>query len=506
MEQNKMNVVIVMADQFHPKALGCMGHPVVKTPNLDRLAAENVMFTNAVTSCPLCQPARVSMLTGMYPHATQIYDNNEDKQTRPDLVSMGAYFHEQGYFTGTTGKYHAEVLTNAGFDYRINVAEYTDFLKARDKEFATDYAGPSLEEYPSPSIGCGISPLEDDETRTAFEADSALRFLEEREQEKPFFLWMNFDAPHGPYYLSRKYASMYDPEAIAAHEFDYDLLPPEQRAWTECRSYNRMTDAMLRQALAFYYGSISEVDFHFGRIIDRLKQQGIYDNTIVIFLADHGDHAGDHRIVNKGFAYDSTLKIPFMVHVPKTDVSGKYADLVQNVDIFPTLCDLLGLQKPEILQGNSFAGLLCGELRGNYSPRQYTFSDEYYYRTIRTATHKLIYAPPHLSWGDGQRFTSQLYDLEHDPDETINLYDAPEHVEVQTHLKELLLEALCASELPLRPYIRQQITTEEHVSTYGAGYEKRASSRRQTLQGKPSPIISAVYLPTAGDKGWANGG
>ena len=506
MTTEKRNILVVMADQFHAKAMSCMNHPVAKTPNLDIFAAEGVLFTNAFTSCPLCQPARISMLTGMYPHATQIYDNNLDRGSRPDIVSMAAYLHEHGYFTGTTGKYHADALSTPGFDLRIKMSEYTDFLRSRGKEFATDYLGPSFEDFPSPSIGCGVAPLEDGETRTSFEADCALRFLERRDKDKPFFLWMNFDAPHGPYYLSEKYAALYDPDSIPITGNSYAELPPEQQAWIACRSYDKMDDATLRKALAFYYGSISEVDFHFGRIIKRLCDLGLYDDTIIVFLADHGDHAGDHRLVNKSFSYDSTLRIPFIVHVPGTAKSGRLQDFVQNVDLFPTFCDLLGLPKPEMLQGHSFAGIFAPELKSCYCPRPYVFSDEYYYRTIRTSDFKLIYAPPHITWGDDRKFTPQLYDLILDPMETRNRYDDPECEQVKTHLLHLLLDALCMSELPLAPYARQQITGEEHALTYGSGYDKMCIRQRNLLRGVPSPIRSEVYLKSEGLQGWANGG
>jgi arylsulfatase A-like enzyme len=495
MSEIRRNIIIVMDDQHHHRYLGCMGHPVVKTPHLDAFAAASAVFTNAFTSCPLCTPARVSLLTGMYPHATQIYTNNPDVRIRSDLPLLPNALRRHGYHTGTTGKYHADPLGGAEWDMKDDVSRYNHVLGARGKERAGHYLGASLRRYPSPSIACSISPVAEDETRTAYEASAAMRFLDERPKDKPFFLWMNFDAPHGPCHLTRKYAEMYDPASLPLPNYPmekYGQLPLEQREWASFRSYDTMTDDQLRRALAYYCGAVSEVDHHFGALIKRLKTEGIYDDTIVVFLADHGDHAGDHRWVNKSFAYDSTIRIPLLCRVPGA-IPCRHDDLVQNVDLFPSLCDLLGMEKPAGLQGNSLAGLLFPGSTP-YVPRDRIVSEELHYRTVRTKTHKLIYAPPCHPWAGGS-FTSQLYDLEKDPGEWDNLFGIDSVAPARAKLLEMLLDSYCATEHPLEGDL-QKITCTEHFSAYGAAYAAQKSTQDRIAAAEPDDFAWGVYLPS----------
>lgn len=499
------NAIIVLADQLHAGALGCLGHPVVRTPNLDRLAAEGVAYTRAYTTCPLCMPARVSLLTGLHPLATQIYSNNQGRRIRPGLPTIAGHLAAHGFHTGTTGKYHAEPLGDAGFERRIPMDEYAAFLRARGKSWAAGYNIPDLARHPSPSISCSTAPLAEDETRSAFEADCALRFLEERPAERPFLLWMNFDAPHGPYILPPRYAGMYDPAAIRLPAADYDRLPPEQRAWLSARSYDRASDAQLRQALAWYYASITEMDAQLGRVLDRLDASGLAGDTALIFLADHGDHAGERRLVNKSFAYESTIRIPLLARVPGVAGGGRRDDLVQTVDIVPTLCRLLGVAAPPGLHGRVLPGLGAAP---SVPPRSQVLCDELYYRTLVTRDWKLVYAPPHHCWGDGQGFTSQLYHLAEDPGETRNRFEDPACRQVREAMMGGLLAELCAAEIPLLPSDPQAITTTEHQRLYGDGHRRFGAWQRRIIAAHGDHFTPVVHLPTAGglDQGWAGGG
>ena len=496
MKDAKPNILIVMDDQHHHSYFGFLGKRPVRTPNFDEFAKEGVVFSNAFTSCPLCTPARVGLLTGIYPHGTQIYTNNPEERCRPDLPLLPNTFCEHGYFTGTTGKYHAAPLGHAQWDFKGDMDEYVEFLKARGKERGSCYLGPSYDSFPSPSIACSVAPLAEDETRTAYEANMALDFLDARPKDKPFLLWMNFDAPHGPYHLAERYAKMYSPDEMPLPELskeDCESLPPEQKAWASFRSYDTMTGEQLRKALAFYCGSISEVDFHFGRIIQKLKAEGLYENTVIIFLSDHGDHAGDHRWVNKSFAYDSTIRIPMIAHIPgvKPQVRTK---MVQNVDIFPTLCDLLGIPTPDSVQGNSFASLLDPVGYKASRIRDFIISEELHYRTIRTAKHKLVYAPSRYTW-EGGNFTTQLYDMEADPSELRNLAGMNEFDTIKASLLEHLLDAYCSTELPLGGDI-QKITVSEHSEAYGKAYAAQREIQRVILAREADDFKYEVYLPS----------
>lgn len=501
------NILVIMTDQHHAAALGCMGHYLVKTPHLDALAAEGTRFTSAFTVAPLCLPSRNCFLSGVYPHATQVYDNNEDVRRREDLPQMSTVFRDRGYHVGITGKYHLGNLPAPDFAVRMPDDAYANFLTARGKVWAANYWGPSFETHPSPTISCSVSPLEEDETRTAFEADEAMRFITECPRDQPFFLWANFDAPHGPYHLCEKYATMYNPDEIQLKEFHgYDRLPPEQQGWLKTRAYDQLSDDDLKKTLAYYYGAITEVDDHVGRIIAFLKEQNLYEETIILFLADHGDHAGDHRLINKSFAYDSTLRVPLLMRVPGGLPPMVRDEIVQSIDIFPTLCDLTGTEKPALLQGVSFAPLLTKvEEAGDFVARTFALTEESHYRTIRTRTHKLVYASPTARWDGGKSFTSQLYDLVADPDEWTNQYENPDYREVRAELIEKLLGATCASELPQAAYV-QKITVAEHTETYGPNYQKSVAKQAAARGDITEPFTDGVYLRSLKGGDWAGGG
>ena len=507
MSNQRMNVMIVMDDQHNAGAFGFMNHPVVKTPNFDKLAERSVCFTNAISCNGICMPSRLSLLTGTYVHAHGKYDNDSLTPARSGLPSLAKFLGSCGYYCGTTGKYHLGPWPDHGFHYRYDdVNQYSDFLDGRGKRFAS--RGPSLDKYPSPSVFCSISPLEEDETKTAYEAQCAIRFLRERPKDRPFFFWMNFDAPHGPYHLTRKYAEMYDYSSIplvAVPDFGWDRLPREHLEWARTRSYDRMSEEQLKKTLAFYYGSISEVDYHWGRVMTAIEAEGLLENTIIIFISDHGDHAGDHRWVNKAFSYDSTLKTSLLAHLP-TMSSGRFCEeIVQNIDIFPTVCEILGLNCSPLVQGKSFASLLKLDGNGKAGPRTYSLSEELPYRTIRTKRYKLVYAPPHNTWGEGETFTSQLYDLEKDPKEWNNLYNDPEYREIKSELMEKLLEATLASELPISPLV-QKITSKEHELKYGPLYLNIREKARFFREKDLNKFDIKVCVKTRGEEFWAAGG
>ncbi len=504
--QRPLNVLIVLNDQHHAGAFGFAGHPVVQTPHFDRLAQQGMRFSSAITCSGLCLPSRTSLLSGSYVHGHGRYNNDTVTLSRSDFPSLAGHLAAAGYFCGTTGKNHLGNWPGHGFHDHHDMRRYADFLEGRGKRFAE--TGPSLDRYPSPSIFGSVSPVAEDESRTAYEAHCAIQFLRERPKDKPFFLWMNFDAPHGPYHLPRKYAELYDPRSIPLvplPESGWDKLPPEQRAWARTRSYDKLPPQQLRQALAFYYGAITEVDHHWGRVMATLRAEQLLDNTLIIFLADHGDHAGDHRLVNKSFAYDSTLRIPLLVRVPGLARGRVCDEIVQNVDVFPTITELLGLTCPPQVQGRSFAPLLHPKRPGSYQPRAFSLSEELAYRTIRTKRHKLVYAPPHQRWGNHQPFTSQLFDLENDPGEWENLYSHPDYQTIKTELLETLLQATLASELPNTCWT-QDITAQEHHTKYGPAYR----TLRNRIRGFPPQELNRfqvkAYLKTQGNGPWAIGG
>ena len=470
------NVVIILVDEQKADSLPLYGNPIVKTPNLERLAAEGVLFNHAYATCPICVPARVSLMTGRYPHTTGSRSNGFLLQSgERHLVEI---FHHHGYRTGLVGKNHCFQESDlAYFDYLWEAGhqgplEPPNETAAAAKRWLQESGvgrkawGAERNPYPAESLG------------TALVTDHAIHFIEDQ-RKQPFFLWYSIPDPHTPLQTASPYAEMYAPQDVPLPpqlDGEIETKPPAQQIDYQALAGDKVTESEMRQAIAMYYGMNTYIDDQVGRFLDRLDDLGLRENTIILYLSDHGDYMGEHRMIRKSKAlYDCLTHVPLMISWPGTIAAAPPRDeFVCLEDILPTLMDLLGWEIPGGVQGQSFAPLLSGD--GPYTARDAIFGeigiegDPYplaawntfpagsltpdftpqnkkggrgRIKSIRTDTWKLVYYP-------GQPY-GELYNLQEDPWELYNLFEQPAHQSLIQELKGRLLDWLIETEDCLPP-------------------------------------------------------
>jgi choline-sulfatase len=421
------NVLFIAVDDLRPE-LASFGKGMIHSPNIDRLAAMGTAFTNAYCNVPVCGASRASIMTGLQPLRSRFWGSEAMiSEDAPDAVTLHGHFKANGYYTAAMGKilHHASdraedynepnwkpgVGGGAGRDYQMpeNIAI------ASGKNF--DGRGPAFER----------GAVADTAYRDGKIADRAVDFLAQTQVQRkgdkqPFFLAVGFMKPHLPFNAPEKYWAMYD-------EADIQLPPTYYRAEGtpavihhnsgELRNYSGVPkDEILPEDYAKnlihgYYASISYMDAQLGRVLDALEASGEADNTIIVFWGDHGWNLGDHAMWCKHTPFNTSLRVPLIFSAPG-QTPGRSPAMVEYVDIFPTLCDLAGIEKPAQLQGKSLAPLL-------EDPAQ-DWSDAVFTRW-KEADNITTTRYSYTEWYDdeGDRFARTLFDHDTDSLEVINL-------------------------------------------------------------------------------------
>jgi len=411
------NVVFIFSDQQHYQAMGFVDD-FYDTPNLDELAAASVVFEHSFVTTPQCSPSRSSMMTGLYPHKTGVMNNvGAAGGAELELPTIGKRLQDAGYLTGFIGKWHLgdEELANSGWDVGKGSNDGT-------------------------TADAALSPYE----RTT---ETALSFLDEHAGgEKPLFMSLMYLDPHDIYYFQNR--PNRDParveEAVLPeswHEEDLATKPWPQLAFMEANQGQIIHGAEEEEwqyYRDYYRQKVELLDGHVGRVLAALKANGMWDNTIVVYSSDHGDMDTFHKLIFKGpFMYEHMIRVPTLVRVPPG--MGGVAPYVErehdwvNVDILPTVLELVGLEAPEV-DGISYKPLLTGGDQG--AAREFVVT-QYYgkqqwvnpIRSIRTHEFKYnLYV----------QFGEELYDLETDPEEIVNLAGDPEYAQVKADLRSTL--------------------------------------------------------------------
>lgn len=333
------NLLFIMSDQHRGDFLGCAGHPLMQTPSLDRLAAQGTRFDRAYTSWPLCVPARMSLITGRYPHSHgapgNIYALPPTEQT------IGHYLKGLGYRTAAVGKMHfQDADQNHGFDYRI---ERPDF----EKEAGVQRRAHT--ERSRDGKDWGIAPWSEAETYEHYVADKTIAWLEGH-REQPFCAWCSFSAPHPPYLAAPELFDLY---AGKVH------LPPQNPNDKTAGEYSE-ADALT--ILTAYMANITLVDRNLGRVLAALNRLGLADRTIVVYTSDHGEMAYQRHRFGKGVMYEGATHIPLILRAPaRVPHQVVRREVVEHVDLFPTFCELLNVPTPKTVQGRSLLPLLSGQ-------------------------------------------------------------------------------------------------------------------------------------------------
>jgi len=429
---NRPNILYIMSDDHSANAIGAYKRwlsPHAKTPNIDRLADEGILLTNCLCTNSLCAPSRASILTGQYSHKHGVYTLREQLDTTGQ-ETLPVALHRAGYQTAVVGKWHLDGDNTYGFDY---------YAITRGQG---SYFDPSLE------TKDGIRRCKGHATDVY--TDVCLEWLGRRDRNKPFFLMCHHKAAHGLWQYAPRHADMYKDEVLPEPETFWDNFDGRPGAKSKSATIapslaERMVsgkrgkgwptgnldvtglDEVQRKKAAYqkyvkdYLRCVAGIDENVGRLYGYLKDQGLLDDTLVIYTSDQGMYVGEHGFYDKRLMLEEALKMPFIARYPGAIRSGSVSDaVVNNVDFAPTLLSFAGQKIPAAMQGRSFRPVLEGRAAAHRTSSFYAFysSGVSKHYGIRTERHKLIV------YADGP--SRELYDLQKDPSEVNNLYHDPD--------------------------------------------------------------------------------
>lgn len=473
----KLNVLIIMTDQQRYDCVGANGNRIIQTPNMDRLAAQSANFSHFFVQSPVCVPSRASFFTGRYAHAHR----NRVNYTPLDKneVLMQANLQAAGYRTALVGKTHlyyqypptpAEAK-RTGFDVvelhdgsKITDpwSDYVKWRQANDPKKDIYYRKTERKGSYGNPFRAAIDEHYSDITWTGERTCHWLKELAGADQ--PFFLFSSFFKPHSPFEVSEPFDTMYSdvdiplPKAESLEEIQQLPLPLQKLILRGNNPPYNMDRERLQWCYRSYYAAISHIDREVGKILDTLDASGAADNTIVVFVSDHGDQLLEHGFMGKNAFFEGSIRVPFMIRLPGRIKAGRYDELTEAIDMLPTLFDLLGLPLPEHCHGRSLVPLIS-DSRESYMPRDAVFSENIIpeiitsgnlgfefeknkgvkgirhpdAKMVRTRRWKYNYYP------EGYE---ELYDLENDPLEQQNLSSDPELQNVVDELKGRILDWL----------------------------------------------------------------
>ena len=468
------NILWIMADQLRFDCLGANGNRLIRTPNLDRLAARSANFAHAFVQSPVCVPSRVSYFTGRYPHSHKNRVNYTPLDDREVLIQR--MLKDAGYRTGSVGKLHyfpptADHARSTGFDEVhlddgiSRTDQFSDYVKwrnAHDPRAQLHYQATE----PKPGRNPFRAAIDAQYTPTAWTGRETREMLAAFARGgSPFFLFSSFFKPHASYTVPEPYDTMFDrveiplPRQVTLEEIQRLPLPVQKQILRGRPQYG-MDRARLQWIYRSYYASVAMVDDEVGRILDALRESGQEANTIIVFSTDHGDQLLEHGLEGKNLFFEASVRVPFLISFPGRVKPARYAELIEMVDVLPTLLELCGLTVPARIQGRSFAPLLAG---GRYTPREFVFAENVIPEVINSGILDLPFVPGQGVGGirhpDAKMIRTarwkmnyysghggELYDLASDPGEERNLYtDAGQRARL-SELKARLLDFLITSD------------------------------------------------------------
>ena len=507
------NFLVFVTDEHPGSMLGCDGHPVVQTPNIDRIADEGVRFSRAYTVHPMCMTTRATWFTGRTPRGHGVRCNGIPLDTRIPTITES--LRQAGYTTHGIGKHHLrnwnhlrgvdpatldpaewcesrvmwgngritaiptpyyglETVDFLGGNGHGIFGNYVPWVEQRDPDFRETMGPPREDQHHQWRRGWE-NQLPAELHYTEWMTEQCVESLRRsRSEQRPFLIWHSFPDPHPPYTAPAPWGSMYDPADVPLpnrREGELDSLPPHFRLLFEnrfltsgCGGNTNIPDEHVRRMTAMVYGMISQVDHHVGRILDELDQLGLSENTVVVFMSDHGRFLGDHWMDNMPPAhFEEVLRVPSLWRLPQHFRPGLASDaLVSHLDFAPTILDLAGLPIPEGIAppkrecerqrppwpGHSLVPLLTGEADSVQDSVIAELDEDYLglqLRTLITEDHWLTV------YGGGREF-GELYDLKEDPRQLNNLWSDDGHRTLKRDLQAELLYRLVETDsvLPRR--------------------------------------------------------
>jgi len=458
-DASKMNVLMIDIEDCRADVWGCYGNPICKTPNIDRLAADGVRFDRAYCQYVCCNPSRSSFLTGLRPHTTGVLSNSDNSREKlpPGTRSLPQMVKAKGFYTANVGKLFHDSGNMNHEDMRA-----FDRIELQNKPPGWEGPGPILDFPPVPntfdlgpapkkgtkeyneyrrqrSDRYGDSGLTEEQEHDGRIARIATALLQEfAENKRHFFLSVGSSRPHTPLVCPKKYLDMYNPAEIpmphAPREEDRGVPDLAVRFGRSADIFmtRKPSPVETREAIAAYYACVSFVDAQLGMVLDTLEKLGLADNTIVIFFADHGFHLGEHGHWSKYTLFEQSTCVPLIVRVPGLTPKGAVCDeIVELVDVLPTLGELARLDLPGNLEGTSFVPLL-GRPDQPWKKGALTVFSGGNSNSLRTKRYR------YTEWQYRGELIKELYDLVEDPWETVNLAGRPALSERENELAELL--------------------------------------------------------------------
>ncbi len=451
-ERKKPNILFIEVDDLEYEFLSMNGAEEIMTPNIDKLAQTGVYFQNAVAQGMMCGPSRNSLITGLYPHNLGFYQNGQMKKLPDGAWTFPQGLQRSGYYTAWIGKCHiragaknklkTEAMKNEmGFDYvtqtegRAVLCSKVEKNKYNQDDWYLSYLK-SIGKFETFKKECGKPTTLDDQTYLdGFFTHAAMKFLKDYKTGKPFFLWLNYSVPHGPWDVAEKY-HIYGSENMPGTT-KADFTPPENLV-KKTKTIKSEAEAKKRQA--GFCANINFLDLQVGKIIKTLKEKGLYNNTIIVFFSDQGVMMGDHERIHKGTLYRQITNPAMIISWPKKMKQNFVVeDPVELTDLIRTVFEIAGAPEKDLNKREYSVSLLPALIKGDKVGRNYAFGEIEGYIMVTDGKYRLIK-------GDD---ATLLFDDEKDPK---NLKDiTEEHPEIVKELSSAIDKWITVTGKPLPP-------------------------------------------------------
>jgi choline-sulfatase len=448
-QKKKPNILFIISDDLTATAVSSYENKACNTPNIDKLASEGIRYTRAYTQYPVCGPSRASLMSGYYPTATRTYGYVSGRENiGPERKTWSQLFKENGYYTARVSKiFHMGVPIDIenGSNGTDDEASWTERFNSQGPEWKAEGEAELVQGNPTgtlPRKGGNVMTIVKAEGNDLVHSDGktahkAIELIKKHKNE-PFFLAVGFVRPHVPFVAPKNYFEPYPYQKILMPkkvEGDWNDIP--KRGINYVTSINgQMTSDQEKKAVAAYYASVSYMDAQVGKVLKGLKEEGLEDNTIIIFTSDHGFHLGEHSFWMKVSLHEESVRVPMIIKVPgKTPaVCNSFVELL---DLYPTIAELAGLETSKHLQGKSLAKTIENP---NHEVRKMAFSVSQGGKTFLLRTEKWAY----IQYDEDAKSGIELFDMENDPKQFTNLANKAAYAKTvsffQKELRKKLIE------------------------------------------------------------------
>ena len=487
---NGPNILLILTDQQRTDSLGFMGRTPCHTPNMDRIASEGISFDRAICSSPLCLPSRASIFTGQYPHQVDMMRNSDTLRVHPTLTDK---LKARGYYTAYAGKWHLEPsggpralkakakelglsqfqedtaptgqrVVDRWFDVAEGQsnADYSEWCEQNGLPDGWPVSDADVRTHRTPSMTTPKTKVQDlppDKTYAAWVTDIALRFFRDRPRNQPFFLVSSWFGPHPPFLIPEPYYSMYD--------FGDIPEPPNFGPQTGAPRSNRTNFyhqlfldhgddwEAWKQSMAVYWGYVTMQDALVGRLLQALEDGGVLDDTLVIFASDHGEMLGSHGQWHKMMPYEENLRVPLLMRYPKAIQPGLRSTALSSlIDIPATILSILGEEIPGEYESRDLSAAFADG--SEFQQDAYRFSEHQPLGDWHNATDFRLVVDERYKYVWNNDDVNQLFDLQNDPFELVNLHDDPDTAEQLTRLRDRLHRWVVDTDDPLLPQFAAQ--------------------------------------------------